>query len=332
MRRALLVLFISLNFINVHLLAEEFILVDVGPVQMNACFDNYSSSSSITGAIILRDTQIDEHKVITPNSIVILDKAGKEYSPKQLNILLSEGGDPTISSEKGTGSGCVTDSHMNGYKLNRGEGVGRAVFYIKDDSMWLIESNNPIYIGLFFDGPANVFDRIRIFGQTINLKPLPELSRETQIRFFNNRGDYSLALEKAKSLVSENPADAKSVALLAGVLANTNNKEEAVRNFTKAIQLDPTNKNHTLMRAHVYVQMKQYENALIDLNELIKNDVTNKTYFVTKANILEEMGQYENAVDMMECAVKLDPKNKSYRQYRKILKGKVKKQSKARVK
>lgn len=87
------------------------------------------------------------------------------------------------------------------------------------------------------------------------------------------------------------------------------NNAEAIKCYSKAVELDPNNHVYYTNRATAYASAQDWEKALTDADKAVslKNDWV-KGWF-RKGQALYELKRYDEAVDAYKRAVDLDPKN-----------------------
>lgn len=92
----------------------------------------------------------------------------------------------------------------------------------------------------------------------------------------------------------------------------SSNHKEAVKFYTKAIELSPQNHIFYANRAAAHTHLKDYRSAIIDCEKSISlNDRYSKSYSRLGTALFYE-GSYERAVDAYTKASELDPENKDY--------------------
>jgi len=87
---------------------------------------------------------------------------------------------------------------------------------------------------------------------------------------------------------------------------------EAIKTFTKAIELDHGNAKLYNKRDEAYTGQEDYQNALKDGNEAIKLDPANADYYYSRGLTYQNLEDYPNALKDYTEAIKLDPTNASY--------------------
>jgi stress-induced-phosphoprotein 1 len=93
-----------------------------------------------------------------------------------------------------------------------------------------------------------------------------------------------------------------------------NNFQEAVVQYTKAVNLDPKNKVYYSNRSNAYVQLQKYEEALKDATQTIELDPNWSRGYGRKGVALFFLGRYSLAAKAYEEGLKLEPGNESYKQ------------------
>lgn len=85
--------------------------------------------------------------------------------------------------------------------------------------------------------------------------------------------------------------------------------EEAIADFTRAIEITPENVWPLIARSHAYRLSGDIEEALADCIRAIEIDPTNELFYVTLGVIYRIKGRYEEALDNLTHSIELDPSN-----------------------
>ena len=102
-----------------------------------------------------------------------------------------------------------------------------------------------------------------------------------------------------------------------GIRAKEEGKmEEAIQEYSKAINKDPRNAAAYNNRGIVYDDLEQYEKAIEDYNKAIELDSNYAAAYNNRGVIYNALGQYEKAIECYTQAIKLDPKYKTAYQNR----------------
>jgi tetratricopeptide (TPR) repeat protein len=86
--------------------------------------------------------------------------------------------------------------------------------------------------------------------------------------------------------------------------------EEALRDFTLAIEIEPDNIEAIIFRGQVYSELKHYEEALVDFSYTIELKTNFTQAFFNRGRIYRHLGRYEEALRDFDHTVKLDPEFK----------------------
>lgn len=98
-------------------------------------------------------------------------------------------------------------------------------------------------------------------------------------------------------------------AVLDGVSSlNTGKPEKALKEFNRAIDIDPRRADGYLGRANTLNTMGNFEEALIDYDRVIEIEPTLANAYVNRGIAYSQLGQYEKAITDYEKGLELDPK------------------------
>jgi len=86
---------------------------------------------------------------------------------------------------------------------------------------------------------------------------------------------------------------------------------EAIKEFDKAIELDPNDAITYISRGQCYMLINQYDNAIIDFDNAIRLD-HDATAYNCRGLVYIAKGQYDNAREDFDIAIIHDPNNYSY--------------------
>jgi tetratricopeptide (TPR) repeat protein len=82
----------------------------------------------------------------------------------------------------------------------------------------------------------------------------------------------------------------------------------AVRDFTKAMQMDPRNSGYVDNRQGAYFALGRFDLALTDANKAIQLSPREEFVYASRALIYSAMGQYSKALNDISFAITLNPK------------------------
>jgi len=92
---------------------------------------------------------------------------------------------------------------------------------------------------------------------------------------------------------------------------NEGKYEQAVAEYSKAIELDPGLASAYHNRGLAYYKMEQYDLALADFNKTIELDPKMSTAWVGKGISLERLGKYKEALEAYNKALEVNPNDQS---------------------
>jgi len=88
--------------------------------------------------------------------------------------------------------------------------------------------------------------------------------------------------------------------------------EEAIKEFDKAIELDPKNPRYHNNKGNALYGLHRYDEAIKEYNKAIELDPNNPVYHAGKGLALYVMGKYEEAIEELYEAFELDPNKPGY--------------------
>jgi tetratricopeptide (TPR) repeat protein len=108
-------------------------------------------------------------------------------------------------------------------------------------------------------------------------------------------------------LTAEDNYSSGTIALYFG--DNGSNPSDAIKYFTKAIELDPNFAKAFLMRGRAKIGIKDMAGAMIDLNKAISIEPDNSDAITERGNVKQMVGNISGALDDYEKAIQLNPKD-----------------------
>jgi tetratricopeptide (TPR) repeat protein len=91
---------------------------------------------------------------------------------------------------------------------------------------------------------------------------------------------------------------------------------EAVVEFAKSIELDPSQTEAYRYRGRCYIYTEQYDLAIADLNTAIGNDVKDSESYYYRGYCYIYTKQYDLAIADLNTAIRYDPNRATYYYYR----------------
>jgi tetratricopeptide (TPR) repeat protein len=89
---------------------------------------------------------------------------------------------------------------------------------------------------------------------------------------------------------------------------NRGKPQEALEDFSRAINIDPTRADGYVGRANALQTLGQYEASLKDYDKAIDIDPKLANAYVNRGSVYSRLGEYEKAVTDYETGLQLDPK------------------------
>jgi len=83
---------------------------------------------------------------------------------------------------------------------------------------------------------------------------------------------------------------------------------EAITEFTKAIQINPSNLKSYFFRGIAYGTNNNFDEALLDFNKVIENRPNFVPIYIVRGNLYDNHGNYEQAISDYNKAIEIDPK------------------------
>ena len=133
---------------------------------------------------------------------------------------------------------------------------------------------------------------------------------ELGVESYNN-GRYRTAIEYYTRAIWEDPTNAELYFLRANAQTRLNLNDEAIRNYTTAIKLDPEMKYYK-NRGLTFIETEDYHNAISDFNEALLFDSTNSTLYFNRGYTQALSGNYESAIKDYSKAISHDSTNAKF--------------------
>lgn len=108
---------------------------------------------------------------------------------------------------------------------------------------------------------------------------------------------------------AEDNLSAGTIALYMRDNNNEANPTDAIKYFSKAIELDPYYAKAYLMRGRAKIGIQDMAGAMIDLNEAVIIEPKNSEAITERGNVKQMVGNITGALDDYEKAIQLNPKD-----------------------
>lgn len=134
-----------------------------------------------------------------------------------------------------------------------------------------------------------------------------DVLRESQEAF--EKRDFDRAANLLTEAIETNPKLIPAYVLRGLANASRNKLEEAIADYSKAVELAPDDERPRLLRAAVHQVRKDFDKAIADIDFALKKNPGNSELLSTRGICRAQQGDEEGALKDFEAAVKADPKN-----------------------
>ncbi len=121
--------------------------------------------------------------------------------------------------------------------------------------------------------------------------------------------DYLGALQTMDDMVASYPDQALAYIGRGLMLDSLNKYDDAVADYTKAIELDPEESNGYINRANTYSKQDKFEKALADYTKAIELDPTEPDTYSDRGSLYGENGYYDEALADFDKALEMNPES-----------------------
>lgn len=128
--------------------------------------------------------------------------------------------------------------------------------------------------------------------------------------------DFTSALQTMDGMVDNYPDQPLAYIGRGLILDSLNRTDEAIADYTKAIELDPENSGAYLNRAVVYTKLNNPDKAIADYTTAIELDPADNDPYISRGVIYGNLGDYDKALADFNQAVQMDPQSISAYLYR----------------
>jgi protein O-mannosyl-transferase len=140
-----------------------------------------------------------------------------------------------------------------------------------------------------------------------------------------SRGDLDNALKYINAAISIDPKKGKTYYNRAMIYDKLNNKEEALTDYSRALNLDETLAKEVLSnRSVLFLETGKYKQAARDLDLLISIDDRDHMYYFNRAFSKVQLGDVAGAIDDYRRVLELSPDNQEAQKQLMILQDAVK--------
>jgi tetratricopeptide (TPR) repeat protein len=176
--------------------------------------------------------------------------------------------------------------------------------------------------GQFYRNQSDYDRALKDYSKAIEINPKnPELLNSRGKTYFdmalsgkfNNQqkefvaraiADYTEALSKP---VVKTKSRAEMLINRGAANGATGNYEQALKDLSEGLSIDPANKNGYFNRSIVYFNVRQFDNALKDYQEYLKYDPNNGNIWYEQGMLLRSMNRSAEAIPCLDNAIRLKP-------------------------
>lgn len=119
-------------------------------------------------------------------------------------------------------------------------------------------------------------------------------------------------VKKADQLLAAHPGKADIFAFRGESYKKLGKLDEALSDFSRAIQLDKRKDIYFNERATIYALKRRYPEAIKDMNEAIKLSPHNAAYFSYKGLLCSAGGEEAEAIQCLSQSIKIHPNEREY--------------------
>ncbi|HVT81797.1 MAG TPA: tetratricopeptide repeat protein [Phycisphaerae bacterium] len=128
----------------------------------------------------------------------------------------------------------------------------------------------------------------------------------TQLLRAQEKSDLNGALVTANHIVALAPTGMSHV-VRASINLQLGRREEAIKDFSKAIEIGPDTAGLRQVRGETYLKMHDLTPAIADFNEVLRRDTGSTDAYISRAQCRAELGRYTEAVADFSRALELEP-------------------------
>ena len=212
----------------------------------------------------------------------------------------------------------ITDDEIDIEKINKTLNRTNHIQRISDESIKFNPKNYAAYsirVAMLQRSPQ---DKLKDYGKAIILNPENSQLYTGRGDLYNSIENYSAAEEDYTTALNLNPKDTLALNHRAQLyLSKFNKYEDAIKDYTKILEIDSTDGMIYVNRAGCYFKMKNYSAAIEDLNKALeiepKFSFADHRMFAygSRADVYMEMKEYDKAAEDYKQAVKFASENKT---------------------
>lgn len=145
-------------------------------------------------------------------------------------------------------------------------------------------------------------------SEELTQKPIKLTENNTEELDETEKKETTDAINDLDEQITENPNDVKLYLSRAAQFSKLQKYDEAIADYTKAIELNPTAKTYYL-RAMCYILKLEYEPAYSDLSIALEHEPENVDYLSSMADVCSSLKKYEENLSCLKTLLKTDNEN-----------------------
>jgi tetratricopeptide (TPR) repeat protein len=171
-----------------------------------------------------------------------------------------------------------------------------------DDILELFERGKKL------SGDNETQEAVKIFASLVGLSPNVSDYHAWYAQELNGVEQYEDARREANIAVKLDANSAKGYRQRGHAMIGLGRYEEAVENFSKAIQIDPKEGNPYYFRAQIYNdKLKKYEMAIADYNKALEINPSNSNSYAGRGRSNWNLSKHDNAIQDYSRAIEISP-------------------------
>ena len=135
---------------------------------------------------------------------------------------------------------------------------------------------------------------------------------------------YEDAIKEFTKAIELNNKNIRAYQYRGNAYTNVNDNENAIADFTKVLDAEPKNATVFFYRANAYSNTKDYPDAIKDFNAAFALGYKSADFFHYRANAESNSGDYPTAIADFTTAIQMTPKDAALYEYRGVAKANLK--------
>jgi tetratricopeptide (TPR) repeat protein len=146
-------------------------------------------------------------------------------------------------------------------------------------------------------------------GLPIYINNLETKKLDSAKQFSDYDTSYNKLFSELKKHVLENNGKDIFYKNIGYELYLTGDREGAIENYNRAIELNPNYAEAYLNRAETYYQLEDYHQVITDYSEVIRINSYNGSFYIWRGEALSRLGEYDRAILDYSEAIRINPQD-----------------------